>query len=446
MRDLATTVARLEAGESSRALVEACLERIKDPAGEGNRTFLKVHDLAALAAADAADRQRRHGATPTRFAGIPVSIKDLFDMAGDTTTAGSIALAGAPPAVRDAAAVARLKAAGFIPIGRTNMTEFAFSGLGLNPHYDTPRNPYDRKTGRIPGGSSAGAAVSVTDGMALAALGTDTGGSCRIPAALCGIVGFKPTARRVPKDGTLPLSQTLDSVGPLAPTVACCAAIDAILAGEEAGDLPEFPIEGLRLAAPQTLVLDNLDMHVERSFAAALSHLGAHGARITELPVREFTDAVAANAKGGFATAEAYAVHRPLIKVMEDKYDPRVLERILRGRDQDAADYIELAWAREDLIRRLNVVTAPFDALVVPTVPMAAPALHDLETTEAYRTTNALMLRNPALANFFDRCAITIPCHKAGAPVGLMLIGETGADRRLLAIAATIERIVAPRE
>jgi aspartyl-tRNA(Asn)/glutamyl-tRNA(Gln) amidotransferase subunit A len=187
-------------------------------------------------------------------------------------------------------------------------------------------------------------------------------------------------------------------------------------------------------------------MHVERSFAAALSHLGAHGAKITDLPVRVFTDAVAANAKGGFATAEAYAVHRPLIKVMEDKYDPRVLERILRGREQDAADYIELMWTRDDLIRRLNAVTEPFDALIMPTVPLSAPPLRDMEAGEAYRTTNMLMLRNPALANFFDRCAITIPCHKAGAPVGLMLVGETGDDRRLLAIAATIERIVAPRE
>jgi len=446
MRDLAATVARLEAGESSRSLVKACLERIHDPAGEGARVFLKTYDEEALAAAETADRLRNNDAVPSRFAGIPISVKDLFDIAGDTTTAGSVALKNAPPARRDAVAVARLKAAGFIPLGRTNMTEFAFSGLGLNPHYDTPLNPYDRKTGRIPGGSSSGAAVSVADGMVYAALGTDTGGSCRIPAALCGIVGFKPTARRVPKEGVLPLSQTLDSIGPLARTVACCAALDAILAGEEPDDLAEFPLEGLRLAAPQTVVLDGLDNHVERSFAAALSQLSARGVKIVELPVRELSDAVAANKKGGFVTAEAYAVHRPLIKVMEDKYDPRVLARILRGREMDAADYIELMWAREDLVRRLDAVTAPFDAMVMPTVPLVAPPVHDLAANDAYRTANKMMLRNPGLANFFDRCAITIPCHKAGAPVGLMLIGETGGDRRLLTIAAAVERVVAPKE
>ncbi|MDQ2084104.1 amidase [Xanthobacteraceae bacterium Astr-EGSB] len=446
MRDLAATVARLEAGESSRALVKACLERIHDPAGEGARVFLKTYDEEAFAAAETADRLRNASAAPSRFAGIPISVKDLFDIAGDTTTAGSVALKNAPPAKRDAVAVARLKAAGFIPLGRTNMTEFAFSGLGLNPHYDTPLNPYDRKTGRIPGGSSSGAAVSVADGMAYAALGTDTGGSCRIPAALCGIVGFKPTARRVPKEGVLPLSQTLDSIGPLGRTVACCAALDAILAGEEPDDLAEFPLEGLRLAAPQTVVLDGLDNHVERSFAAALSQLAARGVKIVELPVREFSEAVAANHKGGFVTAEAYAVHRPLIKVMEDKYDPRVLARILRGREMDAADYIELMWAREDLVRRLDAVTAPFDAMVMPTVPLVAPPVHDLAANDAYRTANTMMLRNPGLANFFDRCAITIPCHKAGAPVGLMLMGETGGDRRLLAIAAAVERVVAPKE
>ncbi len=211
----------------SRGLVEQCLARIADQSGEGQRVFLKVHTEQALAAADYYDRLRARGATPSPFAGIPVSIKDLFDIAGGVTTAGSIVLKDAPAAEHDAPAVARLRAAGFIPIGRTNMTEFAFSGLGINPHYDTPFNPYDRQAGRIPGGSSSGAAVSVTDGMAFAALGTDTGGSCRIPAALCGIVGFKPTAHRVPTAGAFPLSTSLDSIGPLAATVVCCAALPA---------------------------------------------------------------------------------------------------------------------------------------------------------------------------------------------------------------------------
>src|SRR5262245_5191210 len=184
-------------------------------------------------------------------------MKDLSDIGGDVTTAGSTALLATPPAPSDAPSVARLRAAGFIPIGRTNMTEFAFSGLGLNPHYGTPSNPYDRKAARIPGGSSSGAAVSVTDGMAFCGLGTDTGGSCRIPAALCGIVGFKPTARRVPTRGAFPLSTSLDSIGPLVATVDCCAVLDAVLAGEPVSDLTPLPLGGLRLAAPQTMVLDD---------------------------------------------------------------------------------------------------------------------------------------------------------------------------------------------
>jgi len=445
MRTLNQIAMRLEAGEPGRALMDACLDRIKDPTGEGGRTYLKVYGEAARAAAEMYDALRRRGATPSPFAGIPVSIKDLFDVAGDVTTAGSMALRQAPPATRDGTAVARLRAAGFVPIGRTNMTEFAFSGLGINPHYDTPRNPYDRKTGRIPGGSSSGAAVSVSDGMAGAALGTDTGGSCRIPAALTGIVGFKPTATRVPKDGVMPLSQTLDSVGPLAPTVQCCATIDAVLAGEMPTTLPELPLDGLRLAVPQTLVLDNMDRDVSRAFAAAIKTLADAGVRITEIPLRELAELAQVNAKGGFACAEAYAVHRPLLKVKRSEYDPFVLARIERGKEQDAADYIELMWAREEMIARFNAATAPYDALLMPTVPVIAPSLRDLADPEAARVANMLVLRNPAIANFFDRCAISLPCHKAGdAPVGLMLIGETGADRRLLAMAAAVEKKVAP--
>ena len=445
MRPLNQIAARLDAGEPSLALIDQCLDRIKDEAGEGGRTFLKVYGERARIEAEAIDALRRAGGAPTRFAGIPVSIKDLFDVAGEVTTAGSIALRDAPPALRDASVIAQLRGAGFVPIGRTNMTEFAFSGLGINPHYDTPRNPYDRKTGRIPGGSSSGAAVSVTDGMAAAGLGTDTGGSCRIPAALCGIVGFKPTALRIPTDGVMPLSQSLDSVGVMAPTVTCCAIVDAVLAGGAPAGVPEFPLAGLRLAVPQTVVLEDLDQDVSRAFGAALSALSRAGARVSEIALREFAELGQVNAKGGFVCAEAYAVHRPLMKVKAKDYDPFVLTRIQRGKEQDAADYIELMWTRADMIRRLNASTAPYDALVMPTVPMIAPTLRELEDANAARRANALLLRNTVIANFFDRCAISIPCHKAGeAPVGLMLMGENGADRRLLAIAAAVEKLVAP--
>jgi aspartyl-tRNA(Asn)/glutamyl-tRNA(Gln) amidotransferase subunit A len=445
MRTLKQIAARLEAGEPSRALIDQCLDRIKDPSGEGGRAFLKVYGEAACTTAEAYDALRRKGATPSPYAGIPVSIKDLFDVAGDVTMAGSLALRQAPPATRDAAAVARLRSVGFVPIGRTNMTEFAFSGLGINPHYDTPRNPYDRKTGRVPGGSSSGAVVSVTDGMAAAGLGTDTGGSCRIPAALCGTVGYKPTANRIPTTGTMPLSQTLDSIGTMAPSVACCALLDAVMAGQPPGDLPDFPLGGLRLAVPETLVLENLDADVGRAFEAALKVLSDAGVLVVDIPLREFAEVPQVNAKGGFAAAEGYAVHRPLIQVKRDTYDPFVLARLERGKEIDAADYIELMWAREEMIARLNTVTAPYDALMMPTCPIVAPTLRDLEKPEAARSANFLLLRNTGLANFFDRCSVSIPCHKAGdAPVGLMLVGETGADRRLLSIAAAVEKKVAP--
>jgi aspartyl-tRNA(Asn)/glutamyl-tRNA(Gln) amidotransferase subunit A len=410
MRTLVQSARDLAAGTTtSRLLVEECLARIDDPAGEGRRVFLKVHAEQALLTADYVDAMRRRGAAPSRFAGIPVSVKDLFDMAGDVTTAGSVALRDAPPARRDATAIARLRAAGLIPIGRTNMTEFAFSGIGINPHYDTPRNPYDRRTGRIPGGSSSGAAVSVADGMALGALGTDTGGSCRIPAAVCGIVGFKPTAHRIPTDGVLPLSFTLDSVGPLAASVACCAALDAIMAGDKAEDVVPFRLDGLRLAAPQAMVLDDMDSTVAGTYAAALSTLTKAGAKIVDIPLAELNDIANLNRRGGFAPAEAYAWHRRLIEQKASQYDPRVLARIMRGKEQDAAHYIELTDLRADLIRRVAAVSRHYDALVMPTVPIVAPPLAALAADDAFRTVNILMLRNTSIANALDRCAISIP-------------------------------------
>jgi aspartyl-tRNA(Asn)/glutamyl-tRNA(Gln) amidotransferase subunit A len=445
MRTLAQSARDLAAGMSSRSLIEECLARIEDGAGEGRRVFLKVYADQARATADYVDTMHRHGAAPSRFAGIPVSVKDLFDIAGDVTTAGSVALRDAPAATRDAPAVARLRAAGFIPIGRTNMTEFAFSGIGINPHHGTPRNPYDRATGRMPGGSSSGAAVSVADGMALGALGTDTGGSCRIPAAVCGIVGYKPTARRIPIDGVLPLSFTLDSVGPLAPTVPCCAALDAIMAGEEPDDLVPFRLDGLRLAAPQTMVLDDMDSTVAGVYAGALSRLSKAGARIIDIPLIELNGVATLNRRGGFAASEAYAWHHGLIEAKGPLYDPRVLVRIMRGKDQDTTHYIELIRARADLIRRVAAISGQFDALVMPTVPIVAPSLASLEAEEQFRTVNLLVLRNTTIANVLDRCAISIPCHRGGdAPVGLMLVGEHGGDRRLFSIAAAIEQIVSP--
>jgi aspartyl-tRNA(Asn)/glutamyl-tRNA(Gln) amidotransferase subunit A len=325
------------------------------------------------------------------------------------------------------------------------MTEFAYSGVGLNPHHDTPRNPWDRATGRIPGGSSSGAAVSVTDGMAVAGLGTDTGGSCRAPAALCGTVGYKPTATRIPKDGVLPLSFTLDSIGSLAPMVACCATLDAVMAGEEPEDVTPWPLDGLRLVAPQTVVLDRLDSAVTDAYGDALMRLSKAGVKIVEAPLAELGDVAALNRLGGFSASEAYAWHRELIAAKGAQYDPRVLTRILGGREQDAAHYIDLIRSRADLIRRVGAISRRYDAMIMPTSPLVAPPIAALATEEEFFAINRLVIRNTTLFNLLDRCAISIPCHRRGdAPVGLMLVGEHGGDRQLFEIAAAVEEIVSP--
>src|SRR5580765_6781673 len=283
---LATLAADLDAGRTTaRKLVEECLARIADPAGEGARTFLHVDKDAAIAAADAMDQLRKAKGAPSRFAGIPVSIKDLFDIKGQVTRAGSRALDDSAPAEADAPVVARLRRAGFVVIGRTNMTEFAYSGIGINPHYGTPKGAWQRGVGHVPGGSSSGAAVSVVDRMAHGALGTDTGGSCRIPAAYNGIVGFKPTQRRVPLEGGVPLSFTLDSFGPLARSVGCCAVLDAVLANEPIVPLQPRPIRGMRLAVPTTVALDELDDAVSATFERALATLSRQGALVERIAV-----------------------------------------------------------------------------------------------------------------------------------------------------------------
>ncbi len=444
----ATTLARaatdLTNGRTTaRKLVEGCLEAIQDPAGEGKRTFLRTYADKARESADAMDLLRRAGRAPSPYAGIPVSLKDLLDVRGEGTAAGSKILSDAPPAAAHAAVVQRLLAAGFVPMGRTNMTEFAFSGIGLNPHFGTPRAPWQRTEGRVPGGSSSGAAVSVADGMALAALGTDTGGSCRIPAAFCGIVGYKPTARRVPRDGVLPLSPSLDSVGPLANTVACCATVDAILAGEApAVEPPVKPMElkAMRLAVPGNMAMDDVDPAVAEVFGRTLNRLASQGVRVTHLPFPQFHQMAAANALGGFAVAEAYAWHRPLLARAAAGYDPRVRLRIERGKAMGAADLIDLMAARTRIIASMDAATAPFDAVAMPTSPIVPPLIADLDADAAFTRANALVLRNPSVANFLDRCSISLPAHRPGEPpVGFMLMGETGGDARLFAIAAAVE-------
>jgi aspartyl-tRNA(Asn)/glutamyl-tRNA(Gln) amidotransferase subunit A len=428
---------------TARRLVEECLARIADPGGEGQKTFIHVDRDAALAAADAMDTLRKANAAPSRFAGIPVSIKDLFDIKGQVTRAGSRALDDSAPAEADAPVVARLRRAGFVVIGRTNMTEFAYSGIGINPHYGTPKGAWNRSAGHVPGGSSSGAAVSVLDGMAHGALGTDTGGSCRIPAAFNGIVGFKPTQRRIPLDGGVPLSSSLDSFGPLARSVACCAALDAVLADEPILPLQPRPVQGMRLAVPMTVALDDLDDAVARTFDRALEALSRQGASIARIEVPEFLDVGVIGAKGGFAAAESYAWHRYLIASKGDIYDPRVSERILRGEALTAADYIDMLGARRSLIARAAARLAPYDALVMPTTANTPPRIADLAEDKAFGVANLRTLRNCTLINMIDGCAISLPAHREGdVPVGLMLAAPGGADRRIFELAAGMETIV----
>ena len=431
---------------TSRALVEQCLERIADPAGEGARAFIMVRAEAARAQADATDLLRRHGRAPGPFAGIPISLKDLFDVAGEVTAGGSVVLADAEPAAAHAPVVARMLAAGFVPLGRTNMTEFAFSGLGLNPHHGTPASPWDRATRRIPGGSSSGAAVSVADGMAFAALGTDTGGSCRVPAALCGVVGYKPTARRVPIAGVLPLSFSLDSVGPLANTVACCAIVDAVLAGEPAAVPVPRPLSGIRLALPDRIVTDGMDAPTAAAFDRALALLSGAGAMIEHVHFAVLDRISAATARTSLSACEAYAWHRPVLARGAARYDPRVRSRIEGGAAASAADYLDALADRRAIGAAMAAATAPFDALVMPAAPTVPAPIAPLEADDAlYRRINALMLRNTAIGNFLDRCAISLPCHRAGEPpAGLMLMGEAGGDCALFALAAAVEAVLTP--
>jgi len=445
LRPIAALAQELAAGKTtSRKLVEAALARIADAAGEGGRVFTKVHAQGALLAADASDRLRKEGVVPSPLAGLPVSIKDLFDIAGDVTTAGSKILRDAAPATADAVAVARLRAGGAVVIGRSNMTEFAFSGVGINPHYGTPANPYDRGRRRIPGGSSSGAAVSVADCMAAFALGTDTGGSVRIPAALCGIAGFKPTRARVPLGGAFPLSSTLDSVGPLAPTVACCATVFQVLAGERPQALNPAAIAGLRVGVPKNTMLEDLDVEVMEAFNSAIQRLSHRGAKIVELAVPEFDEAAKANAGGGISPPEAYVVHRKWIE-REQEIDPRVLERILRGGFVLAADYIELLATRARLMRRFVRANYDIDVMVMPTVPRIAPPMEALERNpDSFRLANGNMLRNTNLINFLDGCALTLPIHRPReAPVGLMVVGFSGDDERVLSAGLAIEGALA---
>ncbi len=437
---LAELTRQLAAGETtSMALTEAALARIEDPAGQGAKAFTRVYRPQALAAAAAADALRAAGIAGGPLAGIPISVKDLFDVAGEATTAGSVVLAGAAPAAADAPVVARLRAAGAVITGKTNMTEFAYSGIGVNPHYGTPGNPHD--VTRIPGGSSSGAGVSVPYGFAAAAIGSDTGGSVRIPAAFNGLAGFKPSQVRVPRDGVVPLSRSQDCIGPLAPTVDCVALVDAVIAGEVPRPLDDLPLAGLRFAVPTRLLVDGLDDQVAGAFAAALKTLSAAGARIVDLDFAVLAMLPNFIGLGGLIGPEAYAWHRDLLARDGARYDPRVLARITPMGQHRTADYLAAFDLRQAMMAAADRETAAFDAVLCPTVAVVPPRLAEVAADDDFHRLNGLVLRNTSVFNILDRPAVTVPCQQPGSlPVGLMVVGDRLADRRILAIARTIER------
>ncbi|MEZ5412544.1 MAG: amidase [Acidimicrobiales bacterium] len=444
LRELAADLA--SGATTARTLVEASLDAIGATGGEGERAFVSVAADRARAAADGIDRIRRSGGLVPPWAGIPVAVKDLCDVAGEVTTAGSVVLADQPPAAVSAPVVARLVASGFVVVGRTNMTEFAYSGLGLNPHHGTPAAPWDRNARRIPGGSSSGSAVAVADGMAAVALGTDTGGSCRIPAAFCGLVGYKPTAARVPLDGIVPLAPSLDSVGPIGRSVSCCAVVDDVFAGGDGTvSLDARPAGAIRLAVPTDYVLDGLDDEVARAFQAGLERLSAAGVSIVDVPFPELNELPTINAGGGLATAEAHHWHRELLGRVGDRYDPRVRTRIEPGALQSAADYLDLLAARRRLIGVAARRLAGFDAFALPTVAVVPPTISSFDTDDPayYSRMNLTCLRNTAVGNFLDACAVSIPVGRPGeAPVGLMLMGPPAGDRSLFEVALTVEEVI----
>ena len=442
MNDLHATRLALLAGQTTAAKALEDAIRIAASAACAHVFTRATYDEARSAIALAAPQ--------SRLGGLAFSAKDLFDIAGQPTPAGSVVLAHSTAARADATAVARLRHAGGINIGRTNMTEFAFSGVGVNPHYGTPANACDPVTPHIPGGSSSGAAVSVATGAVFIGLCSDTGGSIRIPAALNGIVGFKSTARLVPSDGALPLSTTLDTVCAMTRSVRDAITAHEILAARRV-TISKGPLSHHHLAVVRNVFLDGLDSTVATAFERSLKTLRANGAQIKEIDLPELAELPTLNATGGFSAPEAYAWHRLLLERSGAGYDPRVAQRILKGAAMKAYEYIDLIAARRDWIARVERSLTPFDALLSPTVPITAPTIESVapgaERDETFFRVNGLLLRNPSIVNMLDGCAISLPCQAAGElPVGLMLWHGALHDDAVLTVALQVEEALQGRE
>jgi len=449
VKTIAQLAKMLGSGEiSSTNLIEKALELSEDTAGEGARIFISLHKDVARKQASEVDKRRKSGKATSPLAGIPFSAKDLFDIAGQVTTAGSKVLTDAPAASHTATVIKRLEDAGMINIGRTNMTEFAYSGLGLNPHYGTPKSIYDRSTGRCPGGSSSGSAVSIADEIVSATVGTDTGGSCRTPAAFNNIVGFKPSCGRMPSEGVYPLSVNLDAPGPFANSVECCFILDQVMAGVDVSSgIPELAStqpESITLTVPQSIVLEDLDPEVAKEFSHSLSVLSKAGVNIIERPAPLFDRIIERNAIAGIAQYDAYQLHKDLLATRGGEYDEFVHWRINSSRNI-TEDMVQESWRlRRELIEEATkIISNPLHAFAFPTVAIIPPKIADVQEMEAFKATNFRALRNTSTFNFLDGCSISLPSTPPGkAPVGFMLSMMHGRDHDLLSIASRVESIL----
>ena len=439
--DLCAAAEAVQRGSLGAAqAMESCIALADAPASR--HAFIRRFDTMARAAARAVDEARAAGAPVPALAGLAVSVKDLFDVAGVPSTAASGSLAQTAPAVCDSVAVARLRAAGAALLGHTNLTEFAFSGVGINPHHGTPANAATAaldSTPRIPGGSTSGGAVSVASGAAWAALGSDTRGSIRVPAALHGLVGFKNTQALTSNIGCLPLSFTLDTCCAITHSVRDAIVLHQVLAARRV-HLVDRGVATLKLAVPGGDMLDALDTTVARAFERSLARLRAGGAQLVD--VRLPAGLSPALDSGRISSAEAWAWHRGRLDQHGHEYDPRVLKRIHMGSGIGAADYIDLLQRRRDWIAAVQALADGFDAFISPTVPIVAPPLQALiDDEEQFFATNTLLLRNPSVVNHLDGCALSLPCHAADElPVGLMVWAPALHDDQVLQAALAIER------
>ncbi|MDX8454843.1 amidase [Mesorhizobium sp. VK9D] len=428
--------------QSIRDRLEIILSRLANRAAD-EKVYSKLYTEAARGAADASDARRKAGVSLGPLDGRIVSIKDLFDVAGEPTAAGSLIHAGGASATRDAIIVQRLRQAGAVILGKTNMTEFAFTAIGDNPHYGMPGNAADASL--IPGGSSSGAGVAVGEGTSDISIGSDTGGSVRIPASLNGVVGFKPTAGRVPLTGAFPLSMTLDSIGPLARSVADCAIADAIMAGEEPAALQPVPLAGLRIGIPRGMLFGETQAEVAAAFERCIDRIGQAGARVADLSIDDLIREMrAATKRGTIASMEGAEVHADwLASGASVPVDPHVTGPLSRALAVPASAYIRTIRRRGELVAAMAERLETVDVLALPTVPMVAPSIAAVAGDEALREkTEGLLLRNTQVANQFGLCAISLPIPGTKLPTGLMVVGRHGLDRRLLAIAATVEALL----